>query len=178
MARLFSAIELPREIAQDLEMMRGGIEGARWIDRENYHITLSFFGEVTNGAVRDLHDALDSVSVYPFSLRLEGVGQFGKSRPHSVWAGVRPSPQLGNLQAIQDRLARRAGIPTENRKYTPHVTIARVRGARPEDVERYVADHSGYRSAEFPVPRFVLLSSRPSRGGGPYATEEVFPLVA
>ena len=64
----------------------------------------------------------------------------------------------------------------ESRKFAPHVTLARLKDGRLDSVHRFIAAHSLYASRFFEVGRFVLFSSRPSRGGGPYAVEEAYSL--
>jgi 2'-5' RNA ligase len=176
MARLFTALEIPPEIGLDLDMMRGGIAGARWIDRENFHITLRFMGEVDGRMYRELRAALDGVRGAPMEIMLRGIGSFGGRKPHSLWAGVAEIPALRDLQMAQERLCQQHGLAPDPRRFSPHVTLARLRQARVEDVETYVLGHSLYQSPPFLAERFVLMSSRPSRGGGPYAVEEAYPL--
>ena len=72
----------------------------------------------------------------------------------------------------------RIGLPPEQRKYTPHVTLARLRGASERDVANYLSLRGGFSTGPFPVDRFVLFSSRNSVGGGPYVVEEDYPLRA
>ncbi|MGC2075331.1 MAG: 2'-5' RNA ligase family protein, partial [Xanthobacteraceae bacterium] len=66
----------------------------------------------------------------------------------------------------------------EGRKYTPHVTLARLRDSSSHQVAEYLAARGHYRSLSFAVARFVLFSSRASVGGGPYIVEEDYPLIA
>jgi 2'-5' RNA ligase len=80
------------------------------------------------------------------------------------------------LQAEIERICQRIGLPPDPRKFTPHVTLARLKSSRVDDVVHYLAGRGNFQTASFTVPRFVLLSSRDSVGGGPYLTEEVFPL--
>jgi 2'-5' RNA ligase len=109
-------------------------------------------------------------------MALRGVGSFGGRKPHSLWAGVAESPALRELQMAQERLCQQLGLAPDPRKFFPHVTMARLRQARVGDVETYILGHSLYQSPPFVTGRFVLMSSRPSRGGGPYALEEAYPL--
>ncbi len=178
MPRLFTALELPADIVFSLSLLRGGLHGARWIDSENFHITLRFIGDVDERTADDVADALDQVSRPCFSVELNGLGSFGGRRPHSVWAGVTMKPELAELQAELERRMQRIGLAPERRKFAPHVTLARVRGATSADVANYLALRGGFRSPPFPVGRFVLLSSRASKGGGPYIVEEAYPLAA
>ena len=87
-------------------------------------------------------------------------------------------PELRRLQMTHERICQALGLPPEARKFTPHVTLARLREARLDSVHRFIADHNLYSSRFFEVGRFVLFSSRPSRGGGPYAVEEAYSLAA
>ena len=73
---------------------------------------------------------------------------------------------------------RRVGLDLEARKFTPHVTLARLRDSSNIQVASYLADWQPYRSPPFHVPRFVLYSSRASAGGGPYIVEAAYPLSA
>ena len=75
-----------------------------------------------------------------------------------------------------DEICQRLGLPADPRKFTPHVTLARLRNARLDDVVSYLSGRGNFYSSPFMVNRFVLMSSKESVGGGPYVTEEVFPL--
>jgi 2'-5' RNA ligase len=104
------------------------------------------------------------------------MGSFGSKKPHAVFAGVTPAPEMYALQAEIERICQRLGLPADPRKFTPHVTLARLRNARTEDVAHYLSGRGNFHTAPFTVNRFVLMSSKESVGGGPYLTEEVFPL--
>lgn len=176
MPRLFTGLEVPPDVARDLDLMRGGIEGARWIERESYHITLRFIGDIEDGLANDFAQELARLAAEPFALQLAGIGLFGGAKPHALFAGVAESPELRRLQATQERLCQVLGMAPEPRKFTPHVTLARLRNPDTEALHRFVASHNLYRSRVFDVGHFVLYSSRPSRGGGPYAVEESYQL--
>ncbi len=176
MPRLFTALEIPRNAAMSLSLLRGGLPGARWIDVENYHITLRFIGDVDGRTADEIVERLDRIDRPEFQLRLEGIGSFGSKKPHSIWAGVSPSPEMYALQGEIERICQRIGLSPDPRKFTPHVTLARLKYSRVDDVVQYLAGRGNFQTSTFTVPRFVLLSSRESVGGGPYLTEEVFPL--
>jgi 2'-5' RNA ligase len=176
MPRLFTALEIPRNAAMSLSLLRGGLPGARWIDVENYHITLRFIGDVDGRTADEIVDRLDRIDRPEFQMRLDGIGSFGSKKPHSIWAGVTPSPEMHALQGEIERICQRIGLPPDPRKFTPHVTLARLKSSRVDEVVHYLAGRGNFQTSAFTVPRFVLLSSRESVGGGPYLTEEVFPL--
>ena len=176
MPRLFTALEIPRNAAMSLSLLRGGLPGARWIDVENYHITLRFIGDVDNRTADEIVDRLDRIDRPEFELSLTGTGSFGSKKPHSVFAGVSPCEEMVALQGEIERICQRIGLPPDPRKFTPHVSLARLRSSRVDDVVTYLSGRGDFHTAPFLVSRFVLLSSRDSVGGGPYLTEEVFPL--
>ncbi len=68
-------------------LLRGGLPGARWIDVENYHITLRFIGDVEGHVADEVANALDRVRRPEFMLNLSGVDAFGSKKPHSIYAG-------------------------------------------------------------------------------------------
>jgi 2'-5' RNA ligase len=177
MPRLFTAIEIPKDIDQLLAMLRGGLPGARWIDPENYHVTLRFIGDIDDALARDLASLLDCISRKSFELQLDGLSAFGGHKPRAVVASVAPTRALMELQAEHERIMKRMRVPSDSRKFTPHVTLARLRDVRAREVAEYLAARP-YKSAPFHVSRFVLYSSRASTGGGPYVVEAAYPLAA
>jgi 2'-5' RNA ligase len=176
MPRLFTALEIPRDAAFSLSLLRGGLPGARWIDPENYHMTLRFYGDVEGHIADEIAIALDRIRRSSFTLALSGVGAFGSKKPHSVYAGVAPSPELNALQGEIERIGQRLGLPADARKFTPHVTVARLRNVSPGEVAHYLSMRGNFSTAPFRVGRFVMMSSRDSIGGGPYVVEEAWPL--
>ena len=171
MPRLFSAIEIPKSVAERLTLLRAGLTGARWIDPENYHLTLRFIGDVDGATARDFTAALGEIVAVPFELEVSGLGSFGGGKPRAIFAGISPSQGLEALQRANERAAREAGLPPEGRNYKPHVTLARLKGARAEAVAAYLQRQGDIGPAPFSVSRFVLYSSRNSVGGGPYVVE-------
>ena len=176
MPRLFTGLEIPRHVADSLSMMRGGLPGARWIDLENYHLTLRFIGDIDDALARDIAGLLGRVQRRPFELRLDGLTSFGGRKPRAVVASVTAVAPLLELQAEQERLLQRLGLEPEGRKYIPHVTLARLRETSSWQVADYLSARGHFRSAAFEVSRFVLFSSRSSVGGGPYVVEAAYPL--
>lgn len=176
MARLFTGVMLPDDICDSLADLRGGIGGARWIDAASFHITLRFIGDIDGSVAREIADALADVRFPSFELQLMGITVFGGANPHTLYAGIAHSPQLKRLNGVHERLCQVLGLAPERRKFSPHVTLARLRDADPVDLQRYLAAENLFRSRTFQVSHFVLFSSRPSRGGGPYAVEEAYEL--
>ncbi|MEM8663883.1 MAG: RNA 2',3'-cyclic phosphodiesterase [Pseudomonadota bacterium] len=177
MPRLFTALTLPEETRIWLSGLRGGLRGARWIDPENYHVTLRFFGDIDARTADEIAEALGRIRRAPIEVRLDGLASFGGKKPRSVYARVASTPALTELQAEQERIARRVGLPAEARRFTPHVTIARLRGSSARDVADFLSMRGGFFAPGFVADHFALLSSKASVGGGPYVTEEQYPFA-
>jgi 2'-5' RNA ligase len=178
MPRLFTGLEIPEDVSQELSALRGGLPGARWIDPENYHVTLRFIGDIDGSAANEVASMLDAVKRAPFEVRLQGLSSFGGRKPRAVVACLAPSRPLMELQAELERLMQRVGLDPEGRKYIPHVTLARLRDASNRDVAEYLSVRGYFPRRSFMVDRFVLFSSRASVGGGPYIVEDEYALVA
>ena len=178
MPRIFTGLELPTDVVQSLATLRGGLPGARWIDPENYHLTLRFIGDVDDTVAHEVASLLGKVSRPPLELRFDGLSSFGGRRPRAVIATLAQTPALMELQAEHERLIQRVGLEPEGRKFTPHVTLARLRDSSSRQVAEYLSARGPFRLPPFPVSRFVLFSSRASVGGGPYVVEAAYPLAA
>jgi 2'-5' RNA ligase len=178
MPRLFTAVEIPPEIGAALASLRGGLPGARWVDPENYHLTLRFIGDIDDALAREIAFILGRVRRQPFEVQLDGVTSFGGRKPRAVVATAAPTRSLLELQAEHERLMQRIGLEPEGRRYTPHVTLARLRESSSRQVADYLSTRGHFRSAPFSVSQFVLYSSRASTGGGPYVVEAAYPLAA
>jgi len=177
MPRLFTGLEIPPPIAESLSTLRGGLPGARWIDPENYHITLRFIGNIDDATARDVASLLGRVRRRSFELRVEELKSFGGRKPRAVVAALAPSQEVVELQAEHERLMQRVGLEPDGRKYLPHVTLARLRDSSSRQVADYLAVRAPLRSPPFQISRFVLFSSRTSAGGGPYVIEAAYPLA-
>jgi 2'-5' RNA ligase len=178
MPRLFTGLEIPESLGQSLGFLRGGLPGAKWIDTENHHITLRFIGDVDERTADEVAEELARVKRRRFEVRIEGVMAFGGKQPHSLVAKVAPSTALSELQAEHERICQRLGLPAEPRRFVPHVTIARCKSVSHEAVAEWLALRGGFSGGAFEVERFVLYSSKASRGGGPYVVEGHWDLDA
>lgn len=179
MPRLFTGLEIPYDVQLALSLKRGGLSGARWIDPENYHITLRFIGDVDNHVADDVSYELDRLSNSDgFRVRLNHLGSFGGDKPRALYAGVENNETLARLQAAHERVLRRIGLETDARKFVPHVSLARLRGASAMEVADFMHHAGHFVPLEFKVGRFVLFSSKNSVGGGPYLVEQSYPLAA
>ena len=167
MPRLFVALRPPEPVRDALIDTMEALDGARWQDDEQLHLTLRFCGEVDRRTAEDLATALDRIAFAPFEIQLSGVGHFErKGRPHAIWAKALPTPPLLELHKAVERACHSAGLPPEARAFHPHVTIARLnRGTAPIGawLARHNTLHAGWRATGF-----KLYQSHLSRSGSHY----------
>jgi 2'-5' RNA ligase len=177
MIRLFVALPLPEDVADSLLALEQGVPGARWSTHEQLHLTLRFIGEVDGRDASAIDETLAAISAPPFALQLKGVGTFGGKNPRALWAGVAANDALMHLQRKIESAIQRLGFPAEERKYTPHVTLARLRAAPASRVMDYLTDHNLYASDAFDVRAFALFSSRLTSNGSIYVAEREYMLT-
>jgi 2'-5' RNA ligase len=175
MPRLFTGLAVPDPVCERLISVRGGLSGARWITPDNYHITLRFIGDIDDATAHDVYSVLGRVTRAPFPLTVEGITVFGGDRPRALVAKITPTPALLELQSEHERLMRRIGLPPEPRKYTPHITLARLRDTSPFELANYLSVIGHVPSMRFIAEAFNVFSSRSSTGGGLYVTEAIYP---
>ena len=175
--RLFAALDMPDEIVEQLVDLQGGLDGAGWRPRENFHLTLRFFGPCDGAVARDLDHELGQIMKAPFELRLSGVGAFGGNDPHSIWAGVAEDGPLRDLASACDRAARRCGFSKDKHPYRPHVTLAYLKGFTSFQVAEWLQRFSVFETSSFEATHFSLFSSWPGRYASRYREEATYPLL-
>lgn len=176
MPRLFTGLEIPRALREELALMKGSLAQARWTEPENYHLTLRFIGDVEANLAREIDLSLTAIRQAPFALTLDALDCLGGGKPHSLVARAQASPALLDLQGAIERRLQRLGLAAEPRKFTPHVTLARINGMTARTVADYLAGRGLFRSRGFEVNEFALYSARALTGGGPYVVEAHYPL--
>jgi 2'-5' RNA ligase len=176
MLRLFVGIEFPPELKLHLSLLQSGVAGAKWVDPGNFHLTLRFIGEVDEGTAADVDEALLRLKARPFSLQLAGTGTFGGDKPRQLWVGVEREPTLTTLQGKIELALIRARLPPEPRKFSPHVTLARLRDPRRGELQEYLAAHAQFRAEPLRVDRFSLIASYPTKAGSVYEDQTDYEL--
>ena len=178
MVRLFVALALPETLRTQLSMLAGGIQGARWVPPENYHLTLRFIGEVESWRAQEVDEALAGIRARPFELSLRGLGTFEKAgRISALWVGVEKTEALAFLQAKVETALQRVGLEPERKRFAPHVTLARTDRAPPEKVIAYVQAHNLFRLPPVAVEHFTLYSSRLGKEAAVYVPEVEYELA-
>ncbi len=177
MIRLFIAIELPPDIRSYIKGLGRGIPGARPIPEEQIHLTLHFLGEVEGTMFKDIRESLLEVKNDPFSLQVSGVGHFPpRGKPKVIWAGVMPTDELIHLRKRVGKELLACGLVLEKRKFSPHITLARLHNSPLRRVSEFLAGNSFLKTPEFTVDNFHLFSSHLGRNGAIHTLEESYKL--
>jgi 2'-5' RNA ligase len=180
MPRLFIALPVPEEIAEELVTLQSGVPDARWVPVENFHVTLCFAGEVPGGVMHDLAEELSDVAGARFPVEVSGVEQFSSGKqPKALVALVARSDRLDWLHRKVSTVARNCGIAVERRKFRPHVTLARFSaGAETgHHIAQFMASHSTFQAGPWLADHFALYSSRHGSGGSLYREEAAYDLT-
>jgi len=174
MLRLFVGVELPPGVKLQLSLMAAGLPGAKWVDPGNYHLTVRFIGEVDEGQAADIDAALAQLRAPRFGLTLATVGHFGL---RMLWVGIERNPALQHLHEKVESALSRLGYPPEERRYTPHVTLARLKGTTEGKLRDFLTQHALFRAAPFAVERFSLVASFLTKSGAIYEDQADYDLT-
>lgn len=175
--RLFAALPVPEDFHPRLVSLQKGVPGARWRPAANFHITLRFFGEISEDVAEDLDGELASIQLPSFDVRLKGAGWFGRREPHALWIGIDAPEALETLQRRCEKAARRAGLEPETRNFSPHMTIAYLRDTPMEKVTAFANKLVKFETEAFRATHFSLYSSWTRHGDANlYSVETDYPL--
>ena len=177
MSRLFVAIDLPEEIVAQLQGICYGVPGARWVQAEQMHLTLRFIGEVDGGVFQDIKEGLASVRAEGFFLQVKGLGLFPpRKTPKVLWAGIAPVEQVSALRNRIENSLVGLGLEPEGRKFSPHITLARLHDTPIPRMGRFLAGNNLFATEPFPVSEFHLYSSELTSKGAFHTLEASYPL--
>lgn len=179
MIRLFVAITLPESIRKEVQGMGRAIPNGRPVPEDQLHLTLKFIGEVEGSRLLDIQEALASISHRKLSICLQGVGTFPpRGNPRILWAGVEPA---GHTIALRNSIEKKLlliGIAKERKKFTPHITLARLNNSPIRQVQQYLAGNAFLHTETFTVNSFELYSSQLTGKGALHRLENSFPLTS
>lgn len=177
--RLFIAIEIPDDLKKSLGSMRVDIPGAHWVSMEQIHLTLAFLGEVAETTVELLTGKLASIHAPGFRLCFSGTGCFpNRRRPHVLWVGLEPEPRLNDLVASVHSAVLACGIPQEERPFSPHITLARIKLSTSRNFDAFLDQHQKQELPPFSVREFTLFQSRLTPQGAVHIPVKNFSLAA
>jgi len=182
--RLFVALDFPEAtrdaIRQWVARMKPLAKDARWVSVEGMHVTLKFIGHVERNQCEPIASALAGIhSSAPVEMRLRGLGFFpSERRPRVFWCGIDASPNLAELAVGIERALLPLGIPTEQRAFHPHLTLARFDS--PHGFGQLVQMSHEIESLDFGETRevqFHLFQSTLKRSGAEYTKLRSFAFV-
>ena len=166
---------MPDPIRNNLEAMFFGIPGARWVPPDQLHLTVRFIGEVDGGLFRDIRNALAEVKISSFDLKLKGVGHFPpRGAPRVLWVGLEKSEPLQLLRKKIDAALMKVGVEPEGRKFSPHITLARLKNTPLQKIANFLAGNGLFSQEPFQVEEFLLYSSILTQKGATHTVERVY----
>ena len=178
MYRLFVAIDLPPDVVAQLQELCCGVPGARWVQPAQMHLTLRFICEVDGGVFQDIKEGLADIEAEGFALQVKGLGVFPpRKTPRVLWAGIEPVEQVSGLRRRIDNVLLGLGLEPEGRKFSPHITLARLQDTPLARLGRFLAGNGLFATEVFPVSKFHLYSSQLTAKGAFHTIEASYALL-
>ncbi len=160
MSRLFIALDLPEQIKNEIKRICFGLPGVRWVAIDQLHLTMRFIGEVDDSMFYNIRAGLSRVKFPELTLTLKGCGFFPpRKKPRVLWIGISVNDEIFQLRHKIEKIVRETGLEPERRKFSPHITLARLQSPSLKKVQNFLAANSMYRSQPFIVDHFSLYSS-------------------
>jgi len=183
--RTFIAVELPEKIKGEIERLQAPFKKTdthvSWVKPKNIHVTLKFLGEVPEERIDEVFSATRKAveGARKFTMSLKGTGAFpNPRRPRVIWVGAGPGgEELSLLAAGIEQEMEEIGFPRENRKYSAHFTMGRVKS--PKNIEKLMelVSSSDFQTEEIEVNEVVVMKSQLHPGGAIYTPLKKIPLV-
>lgn len=177
MTRSFAAVFPPPEVRQRIwglsERLKKAAGGVKWVERENIHMTLRFFGNLTDAQLEAAGSCMREAAAgeNPFSARLATLGAFpSASRVRVIWVGIEQGRD--QLSRLADDLERRfvlAGLGRTDKPFSPHLTIGRVRAPEKNPRLEEAIRTLTFEGAEFMIDGLTLTKSELRPGGPVYS---------
>jgi 2'-5' RNA ligase len=178
--RAFIAVELPSFLKEELGRIEsilkaGNTTPVKWVDFESIHLTLKFLGDIESSRVGEIIEGIKNacVGISPFELKIKGLGVFpNPARTRIAWVGlVDATDELSLLQRNIESEMEKLEYERETRKFSPHLTLARVRDqATPDERERFgnLVTATAFSSERITVNSVSLMKSHLTRQGALY----------
>ena len=183
--RVFVAVEIPGEVRRAIASFIGRLEktcrGARWVRVEGMHLTLKFIGEAQEEKVEQIRRTLAEVrNVSPVEIGFRGTGFFPNAKhPRVFWAGIEATPNLGELASEIERRLEALGIPSEQRPFKPHLTLARFKSEEGlSQLHEALATEGAIEFGRTVASEFHMYQSQLKPGGAVHTQLATFPFVA
>jgi 2'-5' RNA ligase len=184
--RTFIAISLTPELRTALDKMSTDLkpfaQGIRWVKPDSIHLTIKFLGNLSTDQLQEVFDGMEIAQKrFPemFSVDVEGTGAFPSlRRPRVLWVGIKGEQmeKLRSLQGLIDSSLQKMGFPSENRKYSPHLTVARIKDGK--QLGNLLERFSSYpfQSTKLPVDKISVMRSDLKPNGAVYTMQKTYNL--
>lgn len=173
MIRLFVALDLPEEIKKTLRHSCPDLPGGRWVPDTQIHLTIRFIGGVDNNLFHGIHEKLNTIRAKPITMALNEFGFFpSRKRARVLWVGIEKNTSLTELHTRVESALTSLGLEPENRKFVPHITLARFK--KPPSFSgssQFTDSESLLSTPPFTIQHFSLYSSVLSSTGAVHQEE-------
>lgn len=174
--RTFIAIELPERIKKKIEELQALLKKTNafvsWVKPENIHVTLKFLGEVPEDKINEVFSATGKAleGSKKFTMSLKGMGVFPDfRRPRVIWIGAGSGEkELCNLANKIEEEMEKMGFPKEERKFSAHFTIGRVKSPKNIDSLMELVKSTDFSTEEIEVNEVVVMKSQLHPAGAIY----------
>ncbi|WP_375606141.1 RNA 2',3'-cyclic phosphodiesterase [Bartonella sp. AC142YNZD] len=169
MDRLFSALQIPQQTTKALISLQNGLPKAQWINPQNFHVTLSFFGEVESSLEDEIMHTFNTIELPSFTLQIKGFEVFSSENvPHSLVVCIEPCEKLTLLHEKMQYIRNKLELKPDERLFIPHITLARIFDINLKDLSSYLSSRDDFSLPPFEVDHFVLLLSASPLNKTPY----------
>ena len=175
--RTFVAVEMPEDVQKEFREVQTTLRRTdahvKWVEPHNIHVTLKFLGDVAEDHLEGLYQGVTEGvrGIQPFEINLSQLGAFPNfKRPRVIWIGVEAGKEkLVQLQKqVEDSISHH-GFPKENRKFSPHLTIGRVKSPRGVDDLVTTIQETPFESNSIGIREVVVMKSTLTPEGPIYA---------
>lgn len=180
-SRIFIGIKAPDDMKEDLVKIQQELKlaelKAKFVESENLHINLKFLGNTPQEEIEKISFAIQNSAekFQKFNVSVNGLGVFPELKnPRVIWAGV-SSEELINFHSILEKNLSEIGIPKDSRKFTPHITLARISSANKAELEKTMHAHKD-NIGDFEVSEISMIESELSEKGPKYSDLRKFRL--
>jgi RNA 2',3'-cyclic 3'-phosphodiesterase len=173
----FLSIPLPKSIRTRLASLCYGLPEVQWVEEENFHLTLRYFGLLSSSALEDIREGLKSVFFSPFSIVLQSIGHFhSRGKQGVIWVGIMDNPSLFSLKKeINQQLRNFKLLPEE--RFQPHITLGRYKNINPQKLGDYFIARADFQSEPIEVINCLLMLSQSTPKRMIYQTIESYPAM-
>ncbi|HMV76963.1 MAG TPA: RNA 2',3'-cyclic phosphodiesterase [Leptospiraceae bacterium] len=175
--RIFFAVFPPSEIQEQAERLQIGLPNTRWEPLENLHITLLFLGEIPSSKLENIAESAHSLSLSQFFISFRSVRVFRNSRDSVLWTEAVPSDSLERLNLELKKISSSLGVIVQEKEFTPHMTLGRIKKFNESKFLEYAGLFCDFKTEEFSVNQFCLVSSVLNPSGSKYRILETFSLA-